>query len=127
MGVANVLLALVLLNVTDWGVYAILAAAAATILVRVLVFTVPMAARRVQAASGTFLPEVGRSIGYLAVLVGVGILIQLVQPPTTWVGFFLAVGVMCVAGSLINLLVLTDRSDRQMVLNVGRRFLPWKR
>lgn len=127
MGIANMALALVLLTFTDWAVFAILASAAATILIRVLVFTVPMAARRVQAPGRTFLPEVGRSIGYLAVLVGVGVLIRLIHPPTSWLGFIVAVGVMCVVGSLVNLLVLTERADRQMAFSAVRRFLPWKR
>ena len=127
MGVANVALALLLLNLTNWGIYAILVAAATTIPIRVLVITAPMAGRRVQARGSIFLPEIGRSIGYLAVLVSVGLLIRLVLPPTSWLGFILAVGAMCLVGSLINLVVLTERSDREFVLSLVRTHLPWKR
>lgn len=127
LGVANVTLSVVLLTLTDWGVYAILASAAVTVLVRVLAFTAPMAGRRVQAAWAAFLPEIARSVGYLAVLVGVGSLIRLVHQPASWIGFFVVVAVMCAIGSLVNILVLTGRTDRQLILSVVKRILPWKR
>lgn len=127
LGVGNVVLSVVLLTMTDLGVYAILASAAATVLVRVVAFTAPMAGRRVRASWSTFLPEIARSLGYLAVLVAVGFVIRLAHSPDSWIGFFVVVAVMCTLGSIVNVLLLTDQSDRKLILSVGKRILPWKR
>lgn len=126
MGALNVGLAALLLRTTDLGVFAILLAAAVSVTAKSLLFTVPMAARRVESVPGVFLGEVARSIGYLAVLVSVGAAIRAVSPPATWLGFVVSVVIMCVCGSLVNLLLLMGRSDRQQVSETARRLLHWR-
>lgn len=127
LGMTNVALSIALLTTTDLGVYAILASAAATVLVRVLAFTAPMAGHSVKAAWGTFLLGIWRSIGYLTVLVLLGILIRRIHTPDSWIGLILVIGPMCAFGSLINVLALTERSDRELILRFARRILPWTR
>lgn len=127
MGAANVGLAITLLLATDLGVFAILVAAVLTTAVRALLFTAPMAARRVQAPSAAFLPEVARGLGYLAVVVLLGFGIRALHAPTSWVGFILEVGLMCALGTIANLALLTTPDDRRMVFSVAQRFVRARR
>lgn len=127
LGFVNVALAVVLLTATGLGVYAILVAAALTTSFRALAFTVPMAGRRVHYGPWTFFPEVLRGAGYFGVLTLVGFVVRALHAPASWFALVLAVGVVCALGSLVNLLFLTAKADRQMVFTVAGRFLPWRR
>lgn len=127
MGVLNVTLALALLLTTDLGVFAILLAAIISTSGRALIFTVPMAGRRVGGNAWALLPEVLRGLGYLAVLVLIGLMIHTIHAPTSWLGFIGSVAAMCILGGLVNTAILTSRSDRQMIVSVARRLWPSRR
>lgn len=121
MGILNIAFAILLLRVTELGMWAILIAAATSTSIRVLLFTIPMATRRTRANTATFFKEIARAGGYLAVLSATGLLIAAIHPTNTWVSFLLSVAVMCVVGSGLNLFLLTARADRQLILDaVGK-------
>lgn len=121
LGVVNILTSIALLTVTSWGVYAILASGAATAFIRVLIFTAPMAGRLVNGTSSSFMLEISRSLGYLAVLVGAGLVVRLAWAPSSWISLVLTVGIMATSGSLVNLLGLASRGDRKLVVDLARR------
>lgn len=121
LGVLNVGLAILLVLTTDLGVFGILLASALSTSVRVLACTVPMAGRRVHGNALIFLPEVCRGIGYLAVMVLAGLVIQSVHAPTSWRGLVVSVTAMCTLGALVNTMFLTIRADRQAIFSAGRR------
>ena len=127
MGVLDVAMAIVHLLATELGVFAILLAAALTTVVRAFVFTAPMAAGRVRGGSAMFFPEIARGLAYLAVVVLIGVAIQALYDPTTWFGFIVCVGLMCVLGTLVNLLLVTAQADRQMAFSALKQIASWRR
>lgn len=123
MGMFNVALAVALLLLTDMGIAAILWATAVAVTLKVLLFTIPLAAAEARAKAMGFYGETLRGLGYLAVLIAAGLIVSMVISATSWIGFFVDVALMCLIGTAVNALLLVGREDRALVFSGARRLL----
>ncbi len=119
-GVASSTLSLILLNVTDWGVFCFPLSSLLTGLIRNLIFTPIYAARCLEIRWNRFYSDIALgllSIGSIAVL---GQLSRMVYPIHSWGSLILTGVVVGPLSLLINFFVILRKEERRMVTEFVR-------
>lgn len=114
-GAVGTVLVLLLVNVTDLGVYAVAGVSSAISIIRNLIFTAPYGAKCLHQKWYVFYPDIFKPVLFVAVSVLIGTLLVARFPFTGWFGFFFNAAVVCCCALLIGYFVMLNREERKFI------------
>lgn len=124
-GLVSIGTVLVLLNVTDLGVFAIAGTSSVVALLRELGFTAPYAARCIGQPLNAFHGELLKCMALTVVPFVVAFGVMQVVPTDIWLGFFVAVALSAIASFVLLMLLMLDWRERADLIGHLKRRL-WK-
>lgn len=116
-GVVSVLMTLVIVKFTEFGIYAVAGVSTFCNLVRNMVFTLPATAKYLGYKWNKFYPQV-----IMTVISSVGLLliyyfVNKILPGETWSELILSAFVLGIIGLTINILLLLNKSERKFIFD----------
>lgn len=112
-GVASLLCAYTLLQVTNWGVYAILGSSLVGALIVAFFYHIPYSAKYIGLPKTAFVPEIIKSVlSFIAVTV-VGLLINYAFDLDSWIAWFAAAIATAIIGFAINFCLILSRKEQR--------------
>ncbi|MCR5655459.1 MAG: MATE family efflux transporter [Lachnospiraceae bacterium] len=121
MGIVNTVIVFVLLQTTSLGVYAVAGVSTALGIVKNMTFTPMYAAHCLNIPKRSFYPTIIRyilvSFAMGAAFFGLGLFL----PSDTWLWLFIDILICGVLGSILNLLFLFGRKEREMLVDVLKK------
>lgn len=116
-GVVNLILTLVVLHYTDWGIFAVLGISSIISLLRNMIFVIPFSAIYLGKKWTTFFPLVGLTCLTIAINYVIGMFLMSIFTITTWVMLLGVIAIFTVISIIINSLVVLNKSERMYFLN----------
>lgn len=120
-GVLNIPIVLILLNTTDLGIYAVVGVSSILGIIRNLVFTVPYGAKYLGLKWNTFFPEIIKSIIGFVIILLIGLIINSLFVINNWFVLIAVSVVTIILGTLINLLIIFNKSERKSIVNMIKK------
>lgn len=114
-GVLNTAIVFLLLNVTDLGIYAIVAVSSVMALLRNLLFNVPYSAKCVEQKPWKFYWMAIRSLIFVGIAAGIGFGIKLLVQPNSWLSLIVCAAAMCLLALTVVFLVFFNKEEKQDV------------
>ncbi len=114
-GLANTMLAFLLLKFTNLGVYAIVIVSTVTSVMRDTLFVLPYAAKCIGMKWHAFFSPLVKNLFACAFMVFMGILIKTAIPIHSWGTFILAAGICAIAGLFANLFIVLTKTERKTI------------
>lgn len=118
-GVLSVCCTYILLQLTDWGVYAVLGTSLAGSLVVAFFYHIPYSAKYIGLPPTAFLPEIAKSvISFIVVLLvgsGINVFFDL---SASWLAWFSAAIGTAIAGFSLNMMIILDKSERKILFDL---------
>ena len=114
-GAVSTILVLILVSVTDLGVYAVAGVSTVISIVRNLAFTAPYGARCLNRKWYIFYPDIFKPVVYVIISAVIGFLIVRFLPFAGWLGFFSRAAVVSALSAIIGLYVVFGKEDRQFL------------
>lgn len=123
-GLVNICCVALLLNFTDWGVYAILGCSLAGALIVAFFFHIPYSAKFIGLPRNAFMPEIIKSILSFIAVSAVGLAFNFVfDLSRSWFAWFGAAIVVAIIGFAINFaIVLNKQEKRQLFDFISQKF-----
>lgn len=114
-GVINIIIVLVLLNITDMGVYAIAGVSTVLSILRNIIFTAPYGAKCLGLKWNTFFPEIIKSlIGFILIII-IGCIINYLFDVNNWLTFFMVSIITAILGIAVNFILVLKNEDRRHI------------
>ena len=121
MGSTSIVLTLILLKITNLGIYAVAGVSPIVNIGRYMFFVIPYAAKYMGLKWSTFYPIVGNSAISVMVLCLIGMGIKAFFPTETWSGLMFAAAIFAAIGYLAEIFLILNKKERnaliQMVAN----------
>lgn len=114
-GVLNTAIVFLLLNVTDLGIYAIVAVSSVMSLLRNLLFNIPYSAKCVEQKPWKFYWMAIRSLIFVGIAAGIGLGIKLLICPSGWIGLIACAAAMCLLTLTLVFLLFFNKEEKQDV------------
>ncbi len=116
-GVANMAITILLLQLTDLGVYAVVCIGSLTDVVRNFLFTFPYAAKCIHQKWYTFILQSLRSFGIFLLITGLYLAFNyFIYTPTNWLTFIVVAVVCGAVGMVLNAYLLLSKENRKVLL-----------
>lgn len=112
-GAVSTVIVLILVNVTDLGVYAVAGVSTVISILRNLLFTAPYGAKCLNQKWFTFYPDIFNPVVYVVISSLIGFVAVVHVPFAGWIGFFLKAGIVGSLALLVGLCVLLSQEDRK--------------
>lgn len=120
-GVLNIIIVYILLQTTNFGIYAIVGVSVAIGIIRNLIFTAPFGAKYLGLKWNTFFPEIIKSvIGFILITI-IGLMFSYFFTIQTWLAFCVFAGLTAFLGVLINMMTLLSKSERRYFIEKLKR------
>lgn len=114
-GVINVLIVYILLQTTNFGIYAVVGVSSMLSIVRNLLYTLPFGAKYIGIKWWGFFPEIGRSILSVVINVIIGLVLKFVINPQGWISLIISGIILCVICLVINCLVMFPKDEKKKI------------
>lgn len=114
-GAASVIVTILLVQTTPFGIFAIAGVSSVMNLIRNLAFMLPITAHYLGCRWFQFYPQVLRSNASVAALLVIGFAIKLVIPDGTWAHFLVAIALYAFLGAAFNVMFLLSRDERMLI------------
>lgn len=115
-GAVSTVLVLILVNVTDWGVYAVAGVSTLISIFRNLVFTAPYGAKCLNQKWHAFYPDIFRPALFVTISSFLGYLVVSALSLDGWFGFFFQAAIVLILAMLVGFFVVLSRQDRKYLL-----------
>lgn len=115
IGIINVVLVFVLLNVTDMGVLAVKIVSSVLLMFKVLVFTPMYAAKNLNVKLTEFYPTILRGTVANGVMLGVFAVIANFSGVNSWTKLVIMAGICGVLGYVMNYVILLDKNEKNII------------
>jgi O-antigen/teichoic acid export membrane protein len=126
-GVVNIVAVLIVLQLTDHGIYAIAATSVAIGLARNLLYTIPAAARYLGFKWSKFYIGVLYSMTCTAIVLALGNIVKLAINPGNWLMLIIAVAITVVLSLVISGVVVFSKSElRSLLASTSNMVTKWK-
>ena len=118
----------VLLQVTEFGVYAVAGVSLVGSLIVTLFYHIPYSAKYLGLPKTTFFPEIGISLVSLAILCVVGFIVNLLMDlNSSWIMWFAGAILTAITGLIINVILILNKEERKTLLNKVLSKLPGRK
>ena len=114
-GFLSVVITLVLVKTTNWGIYAIAGTSTVISILRNLVFTAPYGAKCLNVKWYTFYPEIFRPVLYVVVSSIIGFWVTSFIPEGGWILFFLKCFIVGALAIVVGVSVILNSEERKIV------------
>lgn len=115
-GVINIIVVIILLSTTSYGVYIIAGVSTIMGIVRNLVFTVPFGAKYLGLKWTSFYPEVFKSVIGTMIIIAIGCCVNYIVSIESWGSLFVCGGITSIIGVVVNLILILNREERKFLL-----------
>ena len=115
-GGASIFITFLFVKFTSFGIYAVAGVSSIVMIIKNVVFMLPVTSKMLGFKWYQFYPLVGTAVLSSAMIIVVGIIVRLVVPINSWLMFF---GVcFCIGGIglVLNLMLVLNREERQFIL-----------
>lgn len=119
-GLLNVVIMYVLLNTTNFGIYAIAGVSSLVTILRVFLFTAPYAAKCIKQKMLTFVIPLLKGGLNVLIPVGAGIIMKTI-PGTGWLAFLLRCVIVGTVSMIIDYLVVLNNVERKIFVRMIKR------
>lgn len=116
-GLINIVLVYILLKTTNLGLFAITGVSCLFSIVRNLLYTLPFGAKYIGTKWYTFFPEMFKSIIAIIISSIIGIGIKIFFNPNSWIEMIFVVGILCIIGLIVNILIIFSRNERKILFS----------
>ncbi|SDB55133.1 Membrane protein involved in the export of O-antigen and teichoic acid [Ruminococcaceae bacterium FB2012] len=116
-GAINVVIVLILLNVTELGIYAVAAVSTIITILRNLIIIIPYSAKCLGLKWNSFYPDAIRPVIFTLISSALGILLIIPIPHGGWMSLIVCGAITGSISVLIGFFVILSRSDRAVVIN----------
>lgn len=116
-GGCSILVTWLMIVFTDWDIYAVAGVSSLVTICKNVFFVTPVTARLLGYSWKQFYPCLGTTIVCSAVVIATGMLVKHILAPNTWIGFFIAAGVIGVIGMFINTFLVLNKDERGYLFN----------
>lgn len=120
-GVLSVLITIIIIKFTDYGIYAVAGVSTFCNLVRNMIYTLPITAKYLGFKWNIFYKQVFQTIFSSLVLIIVGYLLTSKIVIDSWFMFIIASLIIACEGIIINLLLILNKEDRTFLFNKIKR------
>lgn len=122
-GFAVVAVEVVLLSLTDWGLYAIAATSLVERTLRNVVYVIPAGGRYLGRTWWEFFPSAGKSLACVAIVAVCGLLVRMLIIPSSWVSLVACSLLGVTVGGCFCLVILFNKEERSRLLSgLTKRF-----
>lgn len=115
-GLVSVVVTLLLIQTTNWGMFAVAGVSSTVNLIRNLCFMLPVTAKYLGCKWYSFYPQVLRSIFCVMVLLTIGLMVKAAIPNGGWVFFLLSVCIYALLGFVFNVYFLLSKYERMIIV-----------
>ena len=122
-GCISATVTLLLIAYTEWDVYAVAGVSSVVMILRDLLFNIPISARLLDLKWYTFYPQVGQSVLSCGVIVAIGLLVRAIIPVSSWITFFLACGIVGILGLCANMFIVLNKEERNYLIGIIKKKL----
>lgn len=119
-GVLSTLITLILVKVTNLGVYAVAGVSAVLCIIRAVFYALPKAAEFLNEKKNVFFCTVKNAISSNVSLCVLGYLIKLVLHQRNWAELIITALVFALLGFILNFFVLFNKNEREMLINFAK-------
>jgi len=120
-GLLNVVVVVVLLNITSLGLYAVAGTSSVIILLKVLLFNPIYAAKCLQVRWNTFYRGTLNASISVALMITIGIFVRQVMLSDTWLRFAMCILAFSIASIVVCFFVVFDSSERSIATSIIKR------
>lgn len=120
-GVTSIVITLIVLSLTDLGVYAIAGVSLVLSLVVSIVFHIPYTAKLLGMSRLTFFPEVIKSCLSCVIISAIGFGIKKIYDPQGWIGLIVMAIIIAGIGLVFNIFLVLNKREREIVYSKIRR------
>ncbi len=117
-GIVNMLLVFILLEFTDFGVYAIALSSAITLGLRNIIFTPVYGAKCLNLKLTTFYPVIFKGFVGVAIVALIGLLSRLFMTNITWISFIVNSFVVCALSLIANYYFFLKKEERTYFMTI---------
>ena len=117
-GLLNAVIVIILLKMTDWGIFAVAGVSSIISILRNILFSAPYGAKVLNLKWYAFFPEIGKSILSVIVLSITTFIVKKLIPVYGWFTLIIAVGIACIIGLILNIFLFLNKNDRKIVINI---------
>lgn len=118
-GLLSIGVTFLLLRFTSLGIYAVAGVSSVISIFRSMCFTIPTASRYLGLKWYTFYPQVLQSLFSCGVVIASGLLVRKFVPVDSWLGFIVAVALICVISMSVNSMILFRPNERKHLIHLG--------
>ena len=111
-GIASLFCTYILLQLTDWGVYAILGSSLTGALLVAFFYHIPYSAKYIGLPKTAFVPEILRSVLSFLAVSAIGFLINRAFDLSSWLAWFSAAIATAALGFAINFSVVLSKKEK---------------
>ena len=123
-GLVSIGVMYLLLQLTDWGVYAILGTSLAGSLIVAFFYHIPYSAKYIGLKKTAFLPEIFKSVVSFAVVAAIGVAVNLLfDLSASWLAWFSGAIATAILGFALNFMIVLGRKERAELCDRLRRKL----
>lgn len=123
-GLVSIGVMYLLLQLTDWGVYAILGTSLAGSLIVAFFYHIPYSAKYIGLKKTAFLPEIFKSVVSFAVVAAIGVAVNLLfDLSASWLAWFSGAIATAILGFALNFMIVLGRKERAQLCDRLRRKL----
>ena len=116
-GMVSTVVTLIMIQFTDYDIFAIAGVSTFVNLGRNMTFTLPATAKYLGFKWYKFFPQVITTIVSSLVLIAIGYLIKPILPSGSWIALIVAALIIGVIGFIINIGIVLNKNDRQFLFN----------
>lgn len=117
-GFASVVITVLIIEFTDYDLYAVAGVSSVITIFKNLFFTIPVASRLLGYKWYQFYPQVGVSVLSSGLIIAVGIVVRLIIPVDTWASFFGACFIIGAIGLAINMIIVLNKEERLYLVGI---------
>ncbi len=116
-GGCSLLITWLMIVFTDWDIFAVAGVSSVVTICKNVFFVTPVTAVLLGYSWKQFFPCLGTTIVCSAVVIAIGMIVKNFLDPCTWMGFFVACGIVGVIGLGINIFLVLNKDERGYLFN----------
>lgn len=122
-GGASIFITFLFIRFSNLGIYAVAGVSSIVMIIKNIVFMLPVTSKMLGFKWYQFYPLVGTSILSSAMIIAIGIIVRIIIPIDSWGTFFAACFCIGGIGLVLNLMIVLNRDERQYFLSMIKRRL----
>ena len=119
-GLASISVTVLFIKFTDFGIYAVAGVSSVMMIVKNIIFMLPVTSRMLGFKWYQFFPQVGTSILSSLLIIIVGILVRIFMPVNSWLMFFITCIIIGLIGLGLNMMIVLNKEERNYLIGIVR-------